>query len=45
MAVEPDAAHGIRDYAPIFGLFSCRCGEKFASADALDMHLADIERD
>lgn len=40
--VEPDAAHGIRDYAPIFGLFSCRCGEKFESADALDMHLASL---
>lgn len=39
MADEPEVEHGIRDYAPIFGLFSCRCGEKFASADALDEHV------
>lgn len=37
--VEPDAAHGIWDYAPIFGLFSCRCGRKFETGAALDEHL------
>lgn len=34
---------GIWDYAPIFGLFSCRCGERFETADEMDQHIKDCE--
>lgn len=32
-------ACGIWDYAPIFGLFSCRCGCRFDTAEDMDLHL------
>lgn len=31
--------HRISDNAPVFGLFTCTCGERFDSAQSLDSHI------
>lgn len=36
--------HGILDYAHIFGLYRCRCGERFSDAVEMDRHLDTARR-